>query len=255
MAGQTYGRSTIANVGQSIKVTADGCPEMKQAGVTIDWTSVVAAPADIELANGVQVVAGEKYLRYGQVITNISGGEITVLTPAAGSSGDTFTVTVNGQTTAAIAYDATAAAVDTAVELLSTVGTGGVVVTGSAGGPWTLAFLASLGDMTVTSAGTGMTVTVTTTSQGARNGMYGPYDPAAVDGRAVIANGGTFILNQTVKENDLHSAHPEVLFGGLVWKDRLIQSGVATHTLAAGPTLAELLAVFPRLQLVTETPA
>jgi hypothetical protein len=45
-----------------------------------------------------------------------------------------------------------------------------------------------------------------------------------------------------------------VIYGGLVFKDRLIQSGVATHTLAAGPTLAEFLVAFPNIAFVAETP-
>ena len=39
-----------------------------------------------------------------------------------------------------------------------------------------------------------------------------------------------------------------VIEGGLVWKDRIIQSGVAAHTLALGPTFAEIQTAFPRLR-------
>jgi hypothetical protein len=37
-----------------------------------------------------------------------------------------------------------------------------------------------------------------------------------------------------------------------VFLGRIIQSGVVAHTLALGPTLAELIAAFPRLLLVKE---
>lgn len=47
------------------------------------------------------------------------------------ATGGTFTLSVGGQTTAAIAYNATAAAVKTAVELLTTVGSGYATVTGT----------------------------------------------------------------------------------------------------------------------------
>ena len=47
------------------------------------------------------------------------------------ATGGTFTLSVGGQTTAGIAYNATAAAVKTAVELLSTVGSGNATVTGT----------------------------------------------------------------------------------------------------------------------------
>ncbi|MHC4094730.1 MAG: flagellar hook-basal body complex protein, partial [Planctomycetota bacterium] len=45
-------------------------------------------------------------------------------------TGGTFTLTYGGQTTAAIAYNATAAQVDSALEALSTIGVGGVTCTG-----------------------------------------------------------------------------------------------------------------------------
>ncbi|MFB7428788.1 hypothetical protein ACFC0K_36510 [Streptomyces hydrogenans] len=45
-----------------------------------------------------------------------------------------FTITHSGQTTAAIAYNATAAAVQAALEALSNVNSGDIVVTGNACG-------------------------------------------------------------------------------------------------------------------------
>lgn len=53
------------------------------------------------------------------------------------SSGN-FTITFEGQTTASIAEGATAGAVQTALEALSNVAPGDLVVTGSAGGPFTV---------------------------------------------------------------------------------------------------------------------
>lgn len=52
---------------------------------------------------------------------------------AVDATGGTFTITVAGVETAAIAFDATAAEVETAVELLSTVADGDLVVTGGPG--------------------------------------------------------------------------------------------------------------------------
>jgi hypothetical protein len=64
--------------------------------------------------------------------------EVQTLTVTGGPTGGTFTITWSGQTTAAIAYNATAAQVQTALEALSNIAPGDVVVTGNAGGPWTL---------------------------------------------------------------------------------------------------------------------
>lgn len=64
--------------------------------------------------------------------------EVTTVTITGGPTGGTFTLTWSGQTTSAIAYNATAATVQTALEALSNIAPGDVVVTGSAGGPYTL---------------------------------------------------------------------------------------------------------------------
>lgn len=82
-----------------------------------------------------------------------------------------FTLTFDGQTTGAIAAAATAAAVRTALEALSNIAPGDVVVTGSAGGPYTVAFAGQYADvdvpqMTATPTGGTGTVNVTTTSPG-----------------------------------------------------------------------------------------
>lgn len=85
-------------------------------------------------------------------------------------------------------------------------------------------------------------------------GTYGPYDPAASDGRQTPIRGKCGLLNSTILQNGVlgitagNTDNTNVIEGGRVWHARLLQSGTGTHTLAAGPTLAELLAVLPRLQ-------
>lgn len=64
--------------------------------------------------------------------------EVQTLTVTGGPTGGTFTITWSGQTTSSLAYNATAAQVQTALEALSNIAPGDVVVTGNAGGPWTL---------------------------------------------------------------------------------------------------------------------
>jgi hypothetical protein len=85
-------------------------------------------------------------------------------------------------------------------------------------------------------------------------GKYGPYDPAANDGRQNLVRGKCFINNRTVKENghiaELQSGpatdHSQVFDGGTVWKPRLLITSGA-HSLAAGPTVTEFEAAFPRI--------
>lgn len=100
--------------------------------------------------------------------------EVQTLTVTGAPTGGTFTVTWSGQTTGNIAYNATAATVQAALEALSNVAPGDVTVTGDAGGPWTLHWAgAQLGDdvaaPTTTSnlsGGSTPAVTVATTTAG-----------------------------------------------------------------------------------------
>lgn len=103
--------------------------------------------------------------------------EVQTVTVTGVPTGGTFTLTYSGQTTGAIAYNATATAVQTALTALSNVGAGNVEVTGSAGGPYTVTFQGTLADenvaqMTATASLTGGTtpgVTVATGTGGVAN--------------------------------------------------------------------------------------
>ncbi|HUR54909.1 MAG TPA: hypothetical protein VMZ71_12325 [Gemmataceae bacterium] len=82
-------------------------------------------------------------------------------------TGGTFTLTFGGQTTSAIAYNATAATVQSAVEALSSVGSGNAVVTGVAGA-WQVRFagtLAGAWQAKMTASGAGLTGGSSHTSQ------------------------------------------------------------------------------------------
>jgi hypothetical protein len=101
-------------------------------------------------------VGSTQYLRVnctGQVIDN--NQTVALGTPSAG----TFTLTYKGQTTSAIAYNATAATVQTALLALSTVGAGNATVSGSAGGPYTIGFIGTLvlDTTAMTGSGAGLT--------------------------------------------------------------------------------------------------
>ncbi len=78
-------------------------------------------------------------------------------------TGGTFTLTYSGQTTSALTWDDTAADVETALEVLSTITA--VTVTGDNGGPFLVEFVtpgsADLSMMTATSSLTGAAATVT----------------------------------------------------------------------------------------------
>jgi hypothetical protein len=148
------------NVVPGTRVSADGAPRYKPGGATIDWTTVTAVGSDTALpeANGAIIKAGQKYLRFGQVMTRITA-----------------------------------------------------------------------------------------------NGKFGPYDPAAADGRQTLTRGDCFVLDETITEysGGISALTPQLteygsfIDGGRIYIDKVIQSGVAAHTLALGPTRVEFDAAFP----------
>lgn len=106
--------------------------------------------------------------------TNIvadGASEVQTVTITGSPTGGSFTLTHAGQTTTAIAHNASAAAVQSALRALSNMPESGVSVTGSAGGPYTVTFAdsANVAQMTATSSLTGGTtpdVTVATSTEG-----------------------------------------------------------------------------------------
>jgi hypothetical protein len=112
--------------------------------------------------------------------TNPAANEVQTIALTGTPTGGTFTLTLNGQTTAGIAFNAAATAVQSALEALSTIGRGNVIVTGS--GPWAITFVNDLGkqpiaaltkDATGLTGGTSPNVTVTETVAGVHEIVVG----------------------------------------------------------------------------------
>lgn len=100
-----------------------------------------------------------------------------------GSGLTSFTLTYAGQTTSSLDDQVTATQMQTALEALSNIGVGNVLVTGSAGGPYTVTFRGDLANtniaqMTATPTGGTGTVTVATVTAGGAD--------ASADGREVL---------------------------------------------------------------------
>lgn len=92
------------------------------------------------------------------------------------ATGGTFTITYSAQTTAAIAWNATPAAVQSALWLISSINPGNVIVTG------TPATATSVGTYTLTFSGvlSGQAITTVTTTATSLTGGAGTATPAAV---------------------------------------------------------------------------
>lgn len=141
---------------------------------------------------GAIVVADAGYTATGPFTAGTSEVQTVTVTgtPTGGSFTLTFTRNGDAATTAPIAWNATAAAVEAALEALPNLETGDVAVGGGPGPgtPWPVAFAAHLGNTTLmTDNDTGLTggitpaVTVTTTTPGV--------DPAPAAGTWMYATG------------------------------------------------------------------
>lgn len=107
----------------------------------------------------------------------LSTNEVQTVTITGTPTGGTFTLTFQGQTTGTIAYNAIASAVQTALEALSNVDPGDVLVTGGPGPgtPYVVEFRGQYGQVNVTqmtaagsfTGGSSPAVAVTTTTPGA----------------------------------------------------------------------------------------
>lgn len=129
----------------------------------ISWTAHVdLAPKSIlklKLEANSEGMALLGYLQNGNtyyVRVNAQGVVIDnnqTITLGTQSSGN-FTLTYKGQTTGNIAYNAAASAVQTALQALSTIGSGNATVAGSTGGPYTVTFANTLATDTTALTGT-----------------------------------------------------------------------------------------------------
>jgi hypothetical protein len=117
--------------------------------------------------------------------------EVQRITITGTPTGGSFTVTKGAATSAAIPWNASAAAVRNALEAMSTVGIGGVTVTGGPGPgtPWDITFTTpgDVAAMTTTDSLTGgsapaSAVTTTTAGSSGTPGQYAKYDADATDG-------------------------------------------------------------------------
>jgi hypothetical protein len=139
-----------------------------------------------------------------------------VQTATQGGSGLTsFTLTFDGETTGSIAQAATGATVQTALEALSNLNAGDVVVTGDAGGPYTITFSGSrfqgtnVPALTATPTGGSGTVTIATSTGGGSGVTDGSdtlfgflYLPVAVPTGSTVVHGSA-IVHGLIKEAGL----------------------------------------------------
>lgn len=68
----TYGLETFDTIGAAITVSADGQLKAKAGGVTIAWGAIAASSADVTYKDTDIVYSGEKFIRYGTIVSRIT---------------------------------------------------------------------------------------------------------------------------------------------------------------------------------------
>jgi hypothetical protein len=260
-----FGRTVIGQTGSPVEVAASGPPEWMPFGTTVAWATVAAVGSDTVTspAEGLTVKSGQKFLRYGQVMTRINNAQAYTVTETGTVTAGTFALsgtrpdTGGFATTADLAFNATAATILAALQ--ATFPGLPHAVSGSAAGPYTVTSpVVGLAPANLLLTGGSLTVVVATAS--GDSGKCGPFDPAVSDGRQTLTPGQCGILNTTVLQNGINGLftqvatdHPGMIVGGAVWLNRILATS-GTHSLAAGPTQTELRAAFPRLTFVDSPP-
>ena len=127
--------------------------------------------------------------------TDLEGGEVQEASNNA--TGGTITLTFDGQTTAAINYNASAASVESALEALSNITDATVTGSGTSGDPWVVTFVdpgrQNVAQMTADDTNlTGGTSTITTTVEGGTKTIaVSNFQIRLLDASIVLVSGDT----------------------------------------------------------------
>lgn len=136
-----FGRAPFQTTGYAVRVSADGQPKWKIGGITLNSATlpVNSTGSDLTLTIDQTLVRNKKlYLLLGTVMCRITSAAAANLAITGGPTGGTYTASVTtpsgtvttAQTTSAIAYNAIASTVQTALQALSNVGSGNATVLG-----------------------------------------------------------------------------------------------------------------------------
>lgn len=186
-----FGRNNFLRSTRDVKTESYTFAAATLPAVTIDGSSQKVLQPGMALAKATSGASSGMVGPF-QRGTGAAGTNEQQSVTLTGATGGTFTLSFESDTTAAIAFDATAATVQSALEALSTIGTGNALVTGSPGGPYTVEFRGALGQTNVpTMAADGAALTGTTPTAVVATTVPGTaptYSGGATDGRGDVAN-------------------------------------------------------------------
>ena len=210
-------------------------------GIKTESYTLAGATVPAQIIDG---VGGQKSIQPGTIMAKITSGpdagkigpyqasgtaEVQTVTPSGTISGGTYTLALNGQVTSNIAYNATAATIQLALEALNNVVPGDLVVTGGplSAGVVTITFYGNyIGDAPQVAVNT---TNLTGSSQAAVAATGTPGVVGAADGRQTATNIvgilDTFLPWQTM-ERDVEVAVVYECTAVLGWCFQLNAAGV-----------------------------
>lgn len=170
--GIAEGFAAYSATNESLLVTVVGSPT--SGTFVLEFGDAVTGPIAY---NATASAVGTALASLASIGVGVGGTNEQQLVTISNATSGTFTLTYSGQTTGAIAWNAAASAVQTAIQALSNVGAGNATVTGSAGGPYTVTFAGTLADTNVAQmtasagslVGSSPTAVVTTATGGVAN--------------------------------------------------------------------------------------
>lgn len=148
--------------------------ELPTLAVSVEGGSTAASIASLNSASFVQTQNAQNSRIKIDNYTPTATAEVQTISPDAAATAGTFTLSYNGETTGALAYNASASAIQAALNGLTSIGNvGGVTVTGStlaAGGDLNVQFASSAGNVDMLALNASLTgptaVTVAETTRG-----------------------------------------------------------------------------------------
>lgn len=191
-----YSISGLSSVSNAVTVTSVAPPTVNvpSTPTTAPALGSVKIFWDGSFSGGTPVDFSHTEVHLGEVGYN-SSGIVAEVSITGGPTGGTFTLTYSGQTTAAIAYNASSATVQTALINLSNLGSGDVTVTGGPGPgvPYVVTFGGSISGVDAASltatgsftGGTSPSVSITRST----------FVPSSSTLRGTLTDGGVFTVS------------------------------------------------------------
>ncbi|QDT41057.1 hypothetical protein Pan241w_11160 [Gimesia alba] len=140
-AGQTTSTIAYNDAASTVETELESLSNIGSDDVSVSGDA--GGPYTIEFTGALAATNVALITANATSLTGFANEEQTVTIINSPSGGD-FTLIYNGQTTVAIAHNAAAATVQSALEGLANIKVGDVSVTGPAGGPWTVEFTGDL---------------------------------------------------------------------------------------------------------------